>query len=68
LEKELLEALYTTMIRYIPAKEKQGAVDHAVEMIIEAGADEELLEYFGNIDKYAKRSVMEQADLDSDYE
>lgn len=64
MEAELLESMYNAMIKYVSAKEKQGCVDHVVSDIIDAGADEQTLQHLGNVDRYLKRAILEQTDID----
>ena len=66
MEAELLESMYNAMIKYVPTKEKQGCVDHLVSDIIDAGADEETLQHLSNVDRYLKRSILEQTDMDEE--
>ena len=68
MEAELLEAMYNVMVRYIPSKEKQGAVDHVVSDLIDAGADDETLHHLSNTDSYLKRAILEQTDLGEEEE
>ena len=68
MEKELLEAMYNAFVKYVPSKEKQGCVDHVVADIVDAGADEETLEYLSNVDRYLKQSISEHIDNYDDEE
>ena len=68
MEAELLEAMYSAMIKYVPAKEKQGCVDHLVMDVIDAGADEETLQHLSNVDRYLKRAILEHSDIEEEDE
>ena len=62
MEAQLLESMYNAFMKYVPTKEKQGAVDHVVSDIIDSGADEETLQHLSNVCLYLKNAIQEQTD------
>jgi hypothetical protein len=60
----LIEA-YTVLKEYIPAKERQGAADTLMSIMIDILGDVDIKELAGT-DNYLKRSYQEYADPESD--
>jgi hypothetical protein len=63
MEAELLEAMYSIMIRYVPAKDRQAVADHVVDRISELSPDEELLVALAEVDKYLKAATNYHVDF-----
>jgi len=73
IEIETLIEVYSTLKEYIPAKERQGAADSLMSVMIDSLNDLDIAEFRG-IDSYLKRSYdeyVDEADTDEnsdDYE
>ncbi len=74
IEIDTLVETYTILKEYIPSKERQGAADALMSVMVDMLSDQELKEFAG-VDKYLKNSYDEYSqdsddgDLDDyDYE
>jgi hypothetical protein len=70
IDVEVLIETYITLKEYIPAKERQAAVDNLVSMLVDTLSDKELRD-FGGADSYTKRALEEYLDDENeeiDYE
>jgi hypothetical protein len=70
IEIETLIEVYSTLKEYIPAKERQGAADSLMSVMIDSLNDLDMAELMG-VDSYLKRSYeayTDEADLDEDFE
>jgi len=71
IEIDTLIETYTIMKEYIPSKERQGASDTLMSVMIDILSDHDLDQLAG-VDQYLKRSyqeyVSDDKDLDEDYD
>lgn len=68
IELDTLIEAYTVLKEYIPAKERQGAADTLMSVMVDVLSDPDLKE-FASVDSYLKRSYEEyNQDLDEDYD
>jgi hypothetical protein len=66
LEIDTLIEAYTVLKEYVPAKERQGAADTLMSVMVDILSDPDLKEFAG-VDSYLKRSY-EEYSQDSDDE
>lgn len=67
IDVEVLCEAYATLKAYIPAKDRQEAVDALFGVLVEYLGDDDLKE-FGSTDKFTKASVAEHIEEDDDYD
>jgi hypothetical protein len=65
---ELFADFWNTLKEYIPAKERQTAADHAVNILVDSGASDNILFALRDCDKYMKTAVVDQLGDDEEYE
>lgn len=66
LEIDALIETYTVLKEYVPAKERQGAADTLMSVLVDVLSDEDLKE-LASVDSYLKRSFEEyQTDDEED--
>jgi hypothetical protein len=66
LEIDALIEAYTVLKEYVPAKERQGAADTLMSVMVDILSDPDLKEFAG-VDSYLKRSYEEYSqDADDD--
>ena len=63
---ELLPDFWNTIKEYIPAGQRQTVADHAVSVLIDEGASDELLYALKDCDKYMKSAVLDQLGEEED--
>lgn len=61
IEIETLIEVYSTLKEYIPVKERQGAADGVMSVMIDSLNDLDMAEFMG-VDSYLKRSYEAYAD------
>lgn len=69
IEIDVLIETYTVLKEYVPSKERQGAADTLMSVLVDILSDQDLKELAG-VDSYLKRSYEEyqQSDEDDDVE
>jgi len=67
IEIETLIEVYTTLKEYIPPKERQGAADSLMSVMVDELNDLDITELVG-VDSYLKRSYEEYSDTEEDAE
>ena len=71
IEIEVVIETYTVLKEYVPVKERQGAADTLMSVLVDALSDQDLTELAG-VDGYLKRSFeaysTDDEDADSDYD
>jgi hypothetical protein len=65
IEIEVLIETYTVLKEYVPVKERQGAADTLMSVLVDALSDQDLKELAG-VDGYLKRSIQEYQTDDED--
>jgi hypothetical protein len=66
IEPEVLSDMWTTLKGYIPAKEKQAAADHIINVIADHSITEQELREFAGVDSYLSRALKEYLGDDED--
>lgn len=56
---EIFADFWTTLKEYIPAKDRQTAADHAVNILSDSGASDDVLQALRGTDKYMRNAVNE---------
>ena len=67
MNNELFEIAWGILSEYLPKKDVQAICDHIVNELVDAGMDEDDLEFLGTIDNHLKRSVKDHLYVD-DYD
>jgi hypothetical protein len=56
---EIFVEFWTTLKEYIPAKDRQTAADHAVNLLSDSGVSDDVLNALKGTDKYMKNAVID---------
>lgn len=59
IEVELVIEIYQTLKEYIPAKDRQAAADHMVNVVCEYNVSDSDVKALAGVDSYMKRAIEE---------
>lgn len=66
--EDLFADFWNIVKEYVPAKDRQSAADHVVNILVDKGAEESLLYALRDCDKYMLEAVNEELGESEDYD
>ena len=66
--EDLFADFWNIVKEYVPAKDRQSAADHIVNILVDKGAEESLLYALRDCDKYMLEAVNEELGESEDYD